>query len=333
MGRLFGTDGARGVANKELTCEIAYKIGKATAMVLAEGAQGRPQILIGKDTRISSDMLEAALSAGLCSVGADVLILGVVPTPAVAYLVKELGCNAGIMISASHNPAEYNGIKLFNHEGYKLPDSVEEEIEAIVLDNAKQPPEIIGEKVGTVKRVEYAVDDYIKHIVASIDGNLSGMKIALDCANGSASTTAKKLFTALGADCIIINAEPDGININKDCGSTHLEQLQKTVVDNDCELGLAFDGDADRGQVRLIVAGGVRPFGSGLISSSGGIGDALRISAGAGHALYGPTPQTADSGLYHSTAGLLRAFHRGKSLGGACLCDAVAVIGSTPVPP
>ena len=246
MGRLFGTDGARGVANKELTCEIAYKIGKATAMVLAEGAQGRPQILIGKDTRISSDMLEAALTAGLCSVGADVLSLGVVPTPAVAYLVKELGCNAGIMISASHNPAEYNGIKLFNHEGYKLPDSVEEEIEAIVIDNAKQPPEIVGEMVGTVKRVEAAVDKYIEHVASSIDGDLSGMKIALDCANGSASATAEKLFKALNADCIIINAEPNGININKDCGSTHLEQLQKAVVDNGCEIGLAFDGDADR---------------------------------------------------------------------------------------
>lgn len=247
MGRLFGTDGARGVANTELTCELSMQIGRAAAMVLIENLKGdRPKVLIGKDTRASSDMLESAISAGLCSVGADVLLLGVVPTPAVAHLVREYGYDAGIMISASHNPCEYNGIKIFQSNGYKLPDALEEKIEAIILDDAHTPPAVIGGDVGRIKRSKTAVADYIEHLLSATNMSFKDYKIALDCANGSSSVSAKEVFTRLGAECIVINAEPDGVNINENCGSTHLEQLQKCVVENGCDLGFAFDGDADR---------------------------------------------------------------------------------------
>lgn len=248
MGKLFGTDGARGVANSELTCELAMNIGRAAAMVLLENnnKETKPCVLIGMDTRRSSDMLEGALTAGLCSVGANVIQLGVVPTPAVAYLVRKLKADAGIMISASHNPHEFNGIKLFNCEGYKLPDALEEEIEAIVCDNAKPYPVPTGDGLGCVTVLTSAVDDYIDHIANSIEGDLSGIKVAVDCSNGSASSTAEKLFTKLGADFKIINAEPDGININEKCGSTHIEGLTAFVKENGYDCGVAFDGDADR---------------------------------------------------------------------------------------
>lgn len=247
MGRIFGTDGARGVANTELTCELAMQIGRAAAMVLLENAKGeRPKVLIGKDTRASSDMLEAAISAGLCSVGADVLLLGTVPTPAVAHLVREYEYDAGVMISASHNPCEYNGIKIFQSNGYKLPDALENQIEEIILDDVDVPPTPIGGEVGRVTRADNAVADYIEHLLSATNMSFKGYKIALDCANGSSSVSAEEVFTRLGADVVVINAEPDGVNINKDCGSTHLEQLQKCVVDNNCDLGFAFDGDADR---------------------------------------------------------------------------------------
>lgn len=247
MGRIFGTDGARGVANTELTCELAMQIGRAAAMVLLENAKGeRPKVLIGKDTRASSDMLEAAISAGLCSVGADVLLLGTVPTPAVAHLVREYEYDAGVMISASHNPCEYNGIKIFQSNGYKLPDALENQIEEIILDDVDAPPTPIGGEVGRVTRAENAVSDYIEHLLSATNMSFKGYKIALDCANGSSSVSAEEVFTRLGAEVVVINAEPDGVNINKDCGSTHLEQLQKCVVDNGCDLGFAFDGDADR---------------------------------------------------------------------------------------
>lgn len=247
MGRIFGTDGARGVANTELTCELAMQIGRAAAMVLLENAKGeRPKVLIGKDTRASSDMLEAAISAGLCSVGADVLLLGTVPTPAVAHLVREYEYDAGVMISASHNPCEYNGIKIFQSNGYKLPDALENQIEEIILDDVDVPPTPIGGEVGRVTRAENAVSDYIEHLLSATNMSFKGYKIALDCANGSSSVSAEEVFTRLGAEVVVINAEPDGVNINKDCGSTHLEQLQKCVVDNNCDLGFAFDGDADR---------------------------------------------------------------------------------------
>lgn len=247
MGRLFGTDGARGVANSELTCEIAMSIGKAAAMVLIKEEHGKkPTVFIGKDTRLSSDMLEGALTAGLCSVGANVVHLGTIPTPAVAYLVKKHGADAGIMISASHNPFEFNGIKIFNAEGYKLPDALEEEIEAIVLDNAEPYPTPTGSGLGSVSALDDAIDEYVDHIAASIDGDLAGLKIAVDCSNGSASATAEKLFTKLGADFDIMNSEPDGVNINENCGSTHIELLQEYVKEHNMDCGVAFDGDADR---------------------------------------------------------------------------------------
>ena len=246
MGRLFGTDGARGVANSELTCELSMQIGRAAAMVLTENLSHRPKVMIGMDTRASSEMLEASIAAGLCSVGADVLLLGVVPTPAVAFLVKEYGYDAGVMISASHNPCEYNGIKIFQSTGYKLPDELENEIESIILDDAKVPPVMIGGDVGRITRSDTAADDYIKHVLSTIDVRCENLKIAIDCANGSSSVSAKRIFESLGADCIIINAEPNGVNINADCGSTHMDGLRKCVIDNHCDLGFAFDGDADR---------------------------------------------------------------------------------------
>ena len=246
MGRLFGTDGARGVANTELTCELAMSIGRASAMVLFEAQHHKPKVVIGKDTRISSDMLEAALVAGLCSVGANVELLGVVPTPAVAYLVKEYGADAGLMISASHNPCEYNGIKIFNGEGYKLSDELEEQIEAIVLDHTETPPCPVGGDIGHVHDCSTAVDDYVLHVRTTTDVSLSGMKLAIDCANGSASATARKLFSALDADCVYLNDQPSGVNINEKCGSTHIDQLAEYVKKNKCHAGIAFDGDADR---------------------------------------------------------------------------------------
>ena len=246
MGRLFGTDGARGIANTELSCELAMKIGRAAAMVLTENLSHKPKVLIGMDTRASSHMLCSAISAGLCSVGADVLILDVVPTPAVAFLVKEYNYDAGVMISASHNPCEYNGIKIFQHNGYKLPDELENEIEEIILDESKIPPVVVGGDVGRIHFSSSAVDDYIFHLAMTSDGNFKGMKIALDCANGSASVSARALFTRLGAECYIINDTPNGVNINDNCGSTHIDSLKNFVLEKKCDIGFAFDGDADR---------------------------------------------------------------------------------------
>ncbi|MDD4699653.1 MAG: phosphoglucosamine mutase [Oscillospiraceae bacterium] len=246
MGRLFGTDGARGIANSELTCELAMNIGRAAAYVLTKHSEARPKVLIGKDTRVSSSMLELALASGLCSVGADVVLAGFIPTPAVAYLVANSGADSGVMISASHNPCEYNGIKLFDKDGYKLPDCLEEEIEAIVLDNAVELTMPVGGDVGNVfYRPDY-IDKYINHIVSSIDVNLDGLKIAIDCANGCASTTAEKIFSRLGAKCHMIHDNPNGVNINEHCGSTHMEDLIDYVNANGMDLGLAFDGDSDR---------------------------------------------------------------------------------------
>ena len=245
MGRLFGTDGARGVANTELGCELALNIGRAAAMILTKNDK-HPTILIGMDTRVSSDMLAAAMTAGLISVGANVMNIGVVPTPAVAFLVEKYGCSAGVMISASHNPCEYNGIKLFDGHGYKLPDMVEEEIEAIVLDKAEQPPVPTGGELGRIIPSPDAIADYIDHLCETVETRFEGLKIAIDCANGSSSVTAEKLFTRLGAECIMLSAAPDGVNINKNCGSTHMGELCRQVKQHGCDLGLAFDGDADR---------------------------------------------------------------------------------------
>lgn len=246
MGRLFGTDGVRGVANSELTCEMALNIGRAAAMVLTDGERRHPRVLIGKDTRISSDMLESALTAGLCSVGANVVQLGVVPTPAVAYLVGKYKADAGVMLTASHNPCEFNGIKIFSGDGYKLPDALEEQIEAIVLDHAETPGVPVAGDIGSVTVAQNVVRDYIDHIKSTVAFSLDGMKIAIDCANGSASRTAEKLFTELGATCHMLADHPDGVNVNDNCGSTHMENLMTFVKENKLDAGVAFDGDADR---------------------------------------------------------------------------------------
>ncbi|MCD7731379.1 MAG: phosphoglucosamine mutase [Oscillospiraceae bacterium] len=248
MGRLFGTDGARGVAITELTCEMAMQIGRASAMVLTQKTKHKPKILIGKDTRISSDVLEAALAAGICSIGADAAILGVVPTPAVAYLVRKREADAGIMISASHNSMEFNGIKLFSGKGYKLSDDIEEEIESLILDSPEKIEEQIsgGANIGRITYDKNAGWDYIRSLMKTIDHDLSGIRVAIDCANGSASSTAEKLFSGLGAAVMLINSNPDGMNINDRCGSTCLDGLSRFVVANKCHIGVAFDGDADR---------------------------------------------------------------------------------------
>lgn len=246
MGRLFGTDGVRGIANTELTCELAYKIGKAAAIVLARDGRRRPMFLIGKDTRASSEMLDAALTAGLCSVGADVIRLGIIPTPAVAFLVGKYKADAGIMISASHNPAEYNGIKLFSGDGYKLPDALEEEIEQLVLENNSVFPVPCGGDIGRVSTATDAAKDYIDRLKSTVLYTPVGLRVAVDCANGAASATAERLFRELQVDATILHHNPDGVNINRECGSTHMEALAKTVVDGNYDLGIAFDGDADR---------------------------------------------------------------------------------------
>ena len=246
MGRLFGTDGIRGVANSELSPELAMKIGQAAATVLKSKEKSRLRVLIGKDTRISGDMLENAIASGLCSVGADVMLLGVVSTPAVAYLVKKYGYDAAFMISASHNPYEYNGIKIFDSEGYKLPDETEEKIEAIILDETDMAKAETGFEIGRITLCKSSAEDYINHLRSSVDTGFSDMDIALDCANGSASVSAKELFESLGARCHVIYSKPDGVNINNNCGSTHLENLQNYVKENSLTVGVAFDGDADR---------------------------------------------------------------------------------------
>jgi phosphoglucosamine mutase len=246
MGRLFGTDGARGVAITELTCETAMNIGRSAAIVLTKRTKHKPTIFIGKDTRISSDVLEAALASGICSVGANVQILGVVPTPAVAALVQQKKADAGVMISASHNSFEFNGIKLFSSDGYKLSDDIEEEIEELILDKPQDMKLAADGEVGRITYYRDAQSDYIRYIMKCIKGNLTGLRIALDCANGSASATAKRLFEGLGASVYVINASPNGVNINENCGSTHINNLMQFVIDKKCHAGLAFDGDADR---------------------------------------------------------------------------------------
>lgn len=248
MGRLFGTDGARGIAVTELTCELAMNIGRAAAIVLTKQKthKGKARILIGKDTRISSDILESALIAGITSVGADVELLGVVPTPAVAYLVRYYEADAGVMISASHNSVEYNGIKLFSSTGFKLPDDVENEIEALILDTPEKMTLVDGSDVGRVKTMYGAVSEYNEHIQSTVGGKFQGLLVAIDCANGSASATAESLFYKFGAEYVYINNEPDGLNINDKCGSTHMEQLVELVKKRGCDVGFAFDGDADR---------------------------------------------------------------------------------------
>lgn len=246
MGRLFGTDGVRGVANVELTAELAYKLGQAGAYILAGETKHTPRILVGMDTRISGDMLESALVAGICSVGAEAVCLGVLPTPAIAYLTRFYNADAGVVISASHNPFEFNGIKFFDNRGYKLHDAIEDKIEAILSDASKELPKPSGKSLGFKSTKESALDDYVSFLKNTIDVDLKGLKVALDCANGASFEAAPYLLFDLGAEVCVINNEPDGININKDCGSTHLGQLQAYVKESGADIGLGFDGDADR---------------------------------------------------------------------------------------
>lgn len=245
MGRLFGTDGARGIAITELTCELVMQIGRALAAVMGAGSH-RPAVVVGKDTRSSSDVLEAALCAGICSAGADALLIGVLPTPAVAYLVQESGAAAGVMISASHNSVEFNGIKLFSGDGYKLSDDLEARIEALILDRPEELSVVSGTSVGRIMRYQNAADLYVNHLVSLIPTRLDGMRIAIDCANGSASPVAAAFYTRLGAQVEVLHAAPDGGNINAACGSTHIGGLMEFIAAGEYDAGLAFDGDADR---------------------------------------------------------------------------------------
>lgn len=245
MGRLFGTDGVRGLANMELTGKLAFELGQAGAYVLTM-AKHKPRILIGRDTRISGDMLEAALIAGICSVGADAIVAGVIPTPAIAYLTRHYGADAGIIISASHNTMEYNGIKIVDGNGYKLPDSLEERIESIILDRTETMPLPTGMHIGRRVRIRNAVRDYVRFLTSTVDVDLKGFKIVLDCANGASYEAAPMVFGSLGAEVITTYHTPDGTNINDYCGSTHPEKLQALVLETGADIGLAFDGDADR---------------------------------------------------------------------------------------
>lgn len=246
MSRLFGTDGVRGVANSELTPELAFNLGKAGAYVLSKEVE-KPLFLIGMDTRISGDMLESAIVAGIQAVGGDVIRIGVIPTPAVAYLVKYYGADAGVMISASHNPFEYNGIKFFNKDGFKLEDGVEDEIEDIIVRHVDVNSHITGKKLGRSQQAEEnALGLYAKFLESTVDVDFKGKKIVLDCANGASYQVAEKVYKALGAETVVIANNPNGVNINLDCGSTKPEALQKKVVEEDAFMGMAFDGDADR---------------------------------------------------------------------------------------
>ncbi len=249
MGKLFGTDGIRGVVNVGLDAELAYKVGLASAWVLAEEKkEGKPLFTVGMDTRISGDLLKGSLVAGLCSAGADVLDLGVIPTPAVAWTTIDAKADAGIVISASHNPFEHNGIKIFNGKGFKLSDELEEKIEDVILSGTNKVPRKTHDGIGQVHYVApKASEDYIDYLVSTVTRDLSGLRILVDCANGAASTTAARLFDRfpkLRTD--VINADPNGVNINDKCGSTHLDSLSAMVKAGGYDLGIAFDGDADR---------------------------------------------------------------------------------------
>ena len=245
MSRIFGTDGIRGIANKELTPELAFELGRSVAYVLASQYE-EPVITIGKDTRISGDMLEAALAAGICSSGVDVYLLGVVPTPAIAYLTRHLKAHAGAVISASHNKMEDNGIKFFNKYGYKLSDEIEDEISSFVLERKDELPRPTGKNVGRIILLDKGKDIYSSFLKKFFSDNLNGMKIVVDSANGAASGVMHKLLKDLGAEVISLSDEPNGTNINDDCGSTHMENLRDHVIQYKADIGIAHDGDADR---------------------------------------------------------------------------------------
>lgn len=246
MGRLFGTDGVRGVAGSELTIELATKLGQAGAYVLTKEQAHKPTIIVGCDTRISGGMLASALMAGICSVGANAIFAGIMPTPAIAYLTRKHKVDAGVVISASHNPMEFNGIKFFNGDGYKLSDALEDEIEALIANDMKDITLPTGSEIG---KIEYRFDlirEYIDFMKKTVPVDLTGMKIVIDCAEGASYKTSVETLRELGAELVAIHTNPDGTNINSNCGSTHMEELQARVVYEKAAVGLAFDGDADR---------------------------------------------------------------------------------------
>lgn len=243
MGKLFGTDGMRGIANSDLTCELALKTARASAQVLMKHNVKEPLVIIGQDTRASGDMLASAMASGFASAGANVILLGVVPTPAVSFLVRKYKADIGVVISASHNPAKYNGIKLFNGNGYKLADEIEDEIENLIFSGEAE----LHETPGNIKTGDNAAKDYIDFLLENEENvKLDGMKVVIDCANGAASATAKAVFEGLGANVIILSDSPNGLNINKNCGSTHIDVIAKAVTANKADIGISFDGDADR---------------------------------------------------------------------------------------
>ena len=247
MGKYFGTDGIRGVVNSGLDANLAFRVGQAAAMVLAENTpNGKPLFTIGKDTRISGDMLEAAITAGLCSAGANVMLLGIIPTPAVAFITKDCEADAGIVISASHNPYEHNGIKIFNGQGFKLSDELEGKIEALIDSEGNLPEKQYGEIGRVVSRGNEYIDRYVEHIVSLSENGISRLKVMIDCSNGAATRTVNDIFCRFPIDLELIKDHPNGCNINADCGSTHIETLSRMVVAGGYDLGIAFDGDADR---------------------------------------------------------------------------------------
>ncbi|MEA4895490.1 MAG: phosphoglucosamine mutase [Oscillospiraceae bacterium] len=248
MGKYFGTDGIRGIVNKGLDAALAFRVGQATAMVLSEekGGGRRPFVTIGKDTRISGDMLEAAITAGLCSAGADVMALGVIPTPAVAFITTDCGADAGIVISASHNPFEHNGIKIFNSRGFKLSDELENKIERLIDSDELLPEKQYGDIGRVLNRGHECVDRYVEHIVSVSEGHIGKLKVMIDCSNGAAARTVSDIFGRFPLNLELIKDHPNGCNINDNCGSTHIEGLGRMVVAGGFDLGIAFDGDADR---------------------------------------------------------------------------------------
>lgn len=245
MGKLFGTDGVRGIANVDLTPQLAFELGRAGAYVLGKEKK-RPKFIIGRDTRISGELIESALVSGILSMGADVVLLGVISTPGVAYMISQLNGDAGVVISSSHNPYNYNGIKFFNQLGFKLPDQVEEEIESIILEKKELKNDLSPKDIGRI--IPYEDKDllYVHYLTSTVNEDLSGFKVVLDCANGAAYHTGKEVFEALGAEVITIHDTPDGVNINEKCGSTYPLDLQEKVLEEGAHCGFAFDGDADR---------------------------------------------------------------------------------------
>jgi phosphoglucosamine mutase len=243
--RLFGTDGVRGVANKELSADLAFNLGRSAAYILSIKSLKKPKIIIGRDTRISGDMLENALTAGICSAGVDVVKVGVMPTPGIAFLTRDLKAAAGAVISASHNPMEDNGIKFFGPDGYKLSDETEDEIEKMVYKHEEIPCPT-GTEVGRVYEMKDAVHKYVEYAKSTVDVSLEGLKVVIDCANGASYKASPCALQDLGVKVIKINSSPDGTNINKDCGSTHIKSLKEAVKKYQAHVGIAHDGDADR---------------------------------------------------------------------------------------